>query len=160
MHAWQQQQIYRVGRWPYSRPFRDSPFAFAPPCPFSAGATGSFRSRLLGGRTLERRKWCWSWFCGTGGGELLDCKFSGGPDGFGVEVGRLRVKLELAAVDGLRISSSSLFVLVSSLAWSPLSSSSQPSSLRAGFFGPSPPDTSPWPTVILTKHNHRRFFNI
>lgn len=47
---------------------------------------------------------------------MLDCKFAGGPDGFGVEVGRLGVKLELAAVDGLRISSSSLFVLVSSLA--------------------------------------------
>lgn len=126
------------------------PLVFVPLCPFTVGP--SLRIRLLGGRTLERRKWCWSW---AAGGEPRPAGFGCAPDGFGDEP-------EASAAHGLGASSASLFVLGCSLGVrSALSSSSQPSSFRMGLFEPSTPELACWPTVILAKYtkqkNLRRF---
>lgn len=112
----------------------------------------SFRMRLLGGRTLDRRKWCWSWHWGVDSGavwvELSPVWFGGEADKSGAETG-LR-----AVADGLRISTpSSPFVLCSSVACSPLSSSSQPSAFLDEFLPPSTPIPSLDPGVMLPKHN-------
>jgi len=136
-----------------------SPFAFAPPWPFSAGDEASFRIRLLGGRTLERRKWCWSWLFGAARAGERAVGFSWTPGGLDVWVERVGAKPGLAALDGLSVSSPTLFVL-SSLAWSALSPSSPPSGFRSGLLGPSTPEPPPWPTVILRKHKPSIFVNI
>lgn len=115
----------------------------------------SFRMRLLGGRTLDRRKWCWSWQGGVGSAEVWDCWVQPSPARFGGEAGSTGAGPGLrAGADGLRISSpSSPFVLRSSLACSPLSSSSQPSGFLDGFLLPSTPIPSLEPSVILPEHN-------
>lgn len=121
------------------------PLVFVPLCPFTAGP--SLRIRLLGGRTLERRKWCWSW---TAGGEPRPAGFGCIPDGFGDES-------EASAAHGLGASSPSLFVLGCSLGvLSALSSSSQPSSFRMVLFEPSTPEPACWPTVILIKYTKQK----
>lgn len=123
------------------------PLVFVPLCPFTAGP--SLRIRLLGGRTLERRKWCWSW---AAGGEPRPAGFGCAPDGFGDEPEASAA----AAAHGLGASSPSLFVLGCSLGVrSALSSSSQPSSFRMGLFETSIPESACWPTVILIKYTEQ-----
>lgn len=130
------------------------PFDFAPPCPLMAEPIESFRIRLLGGRTLDRRKWCWSWHWGTASAEVWGCWVEPRAARFGGEAGRSGAVPGLRAVaDGLRSSTpSSPFVLRSSLACSPLSSSSQPSGFLDGFLLPSTPIPSLELSVMLPKH--------
>lgn len=133
------------------------PFDFAPPCPLIVALIESFRIRLLGGLTLDRRKWCWSWHGGAGSDGVGGCWFEPNPVRFGGEAGRTWAEPEPRPVaDGLRISTrSSPFVLRSSLACSPLSSSSQPSGFLDGFLFPSIPIPSLDPGVMLPKHIRR-----
>lgn len=134
------------------------PFDFAPPCPLMVEPIESFRIRLLGGLTLDRRKWCWSWDGGAGSAEVWSCWFEPCPARFGGEAGRTGAEAGLRVVaDGFRISTpSSPFVLSSSLACSPLSSSSQPSGFLDGFLLPSTPIPSLEPGVMLHKHNQEK----
>lgn len=136
------------------------PFDFAPPCPLMVEPTESFRIRLLGGRTLDRRKWCWSWHGAEGSVEV--CWLEPGPVRFGGEAGRTEAEPGLRPVaDGLRISTpSSPFVLRSSLACSALSSSSQPSGFLDGILLPSTPIPSLEPGVMLPQHIHGKLVTL
>lgn len=138
------------------------PFDFAPPCPLMEEPIESFRIRLLGGRTLDRRKWCWSGPGGPGSADVWGSWVEPGPVRFGAEAGRTGAEPELRPVaDGLRISTpSSPFVLRSSLACSPLSSSSQPSGFLDGFLLPSTPIPSLEPGVMLPQHNYTKFVTL
>lgn len=136
------------------------PFDFAPPWPLMVEPIESFRIRLLGGRTLDRRKWCWSWHGGAGSAEVWGCWVEPSPVRFGGEAERTGAEPGLRPVaDGLRISTpSSPFVLRSSLACSPLSSSSQPSGFLDGFLLPSTPIPSLEPGVMLPEHIQGKYF--
>lgn len=138
------------------------PLDFAPPCPLMVEPIESFRIRLLGGRTLDRRKWCWSWHGGADSAEVWGCWVEPSPVRFGGEAGRTGAEPGLRPVaDGLRISTpSSPFVLRSSLACSPLSSSSQPSGFLDGFLLPSTPIPSLEPSVMLPKHIQGKFVTL
>ena len=132
---------------PGHKHFHSIPFDFSPLWPLIVGAMESFRIRLLGGRTLDLRKWCWSWL---GAVEDRGCWLEQGPDGFDTEVVITGAELVQPVVDRVWISIPSLFVLRSSLPWSPLSSS-QTSSFLTELFVSSTQSFSP--TVILAKHN-------
>lgn len=122
----------------------------------------SFRIRLLGGRTLDRRKWCWSWHAGVGSADVWGCWLDPEPVRFGGEAGRTGAEPGLRPeVDGLRISPpSSPFVLRSSLACSPFSSSSQPSGFLDGILPPSTPIPSLEPGVMLPEHIRGEYINL
>lgn len=125
-----------------------------------AEPTESFRILLLGGRTLDRRKWCWSWHGGADSAGFWACWSGLGPTRFGEGSRRSGAEpgLRAAAADGLRISTgSSPFVLRSSLACSPLSSSAQPSGFLDGFLLPSAPIGSLEPSVMLPGHIRARY---
>lgn len=127
-----------------------------------AEPTESFRILLLGGRTLDRRKWCWSWHGGAVSAGVWGCWLDPDPARFGEEAWRSGAEPGLrAAADGLRISTrSSPFVLRSSLACSPLSSSAQPSGFLDGFLLPSAPIPSLEPSVILPGHDRAKYVTL
>lgn len=118
-----------------SLPFPRGPEPLAPPLPKAQGA--SFLGLLLWGRTLDLRKWCWSWGLPCGG------------DGVGSPLGG-------AGAPEARGVCPSLFVLLLSAASAPPGpspSSDSSSAVRLpSFLSPSSPlPASPNFTVILRR---------